>query len=181
MANFWWIVGSTLKNSLPKRDSDAWVNLQFLQDMINFHHNLGTVIRTSLAKLLEYERDYICNKCKHTFTLNAKFAEYFTMRGPSGCPSDDGCTSIKFTCLSDRGAASNFKDYQEIKIQEQVQKLSIGTIPRTMSVVLEDDLVDSCKPGDDVTVYGVVLRRWKPIFSDVSLIWNHLQYWEAIF
>ena len=34
---------------------------------------------------------------------------------------------------------------QEIKIQEQVQKLAIGTIPRAMWVVLEDDLVDSVK------------------------------------
>ena len=60
------------------------------------------------------------------------------------------------------------RDYQEIKIQEQVQKLAVGTIPRSMWVVLEDDLVDSCKAGDDVTICGVVMRRWKPVFSDVS-------------
>ena len=39
-----------------------------------------------------------------------------------------------------------------------------------MWVVLEDDLVDSCKAGDDVTVCGVVMRRWKPVFPDVSNI-----------
>jgi len=37
-----------------------------------------------------------------------------------------------------------------------------------MWVVLEDDLVDSCKAGDDVTICGVVMRRWKPVFADVS-------------
>ena len=60
------------------------------------------------------------------------------------------------------------RDYQEIKIQEQVQKLAVGTIPRSMWVVLENDLVDSCKAGDDITVCGVVMRRWKPVFPDVS-------------
>ena len=45
------------------------------------------------------------------------------------------------------------RNYQEIKIQEQVQKLQVGAIPRSMWVVLEDDLVDCCKPGDDVQVW----------------------------
>jgi DNA helicase MCM9 len=48
---------------------------------------------------------------------------------------------------------SKCKNYQEIKIQEQVQNLAIGTIPRSMMVALENDLVDICKPGDDVMIW----------------------------
>jgi DNA helicase MCM9 len=44
------------------------------------------------------------------------------------------------------------QDYQEVKVQEQVQKLDVGQIPRSLWVVLENDLVDSCKAGDDVTI-----------------------------
>jgi DNA helicase MCM9 len=44
------------------------------------------------------------------------------------------------------------KDYQEIKVQEQVAKLDIGNIPSSISVILEDDLVDSVQPGDDVEI-----------------------------
>ena len=55
----------------------------------------------------------------------------------------------------------NCKDYQEIKIQEQMTHLALGAIPRSIWVTLEDDLVDSVKPGDDVDVIGIVKKRWK--------------------
>ncbi|XP_026522043.1 DNA helicase MCM9 [Notechis scutatus] len=137
------------------------------RDVGHFLSVTGTVIRTSLVKVLEFERDYMCNKCKHIFVVKADFEQYYAFCRPSTCPGKEGCTSLKFTCLSGTSCASNrCKDYQEIKIQEQVQRLSVGNIPRSMMVVLEDDLVDGCKSGDDITVYGVVMQRWKPFHQD---------------
>ncbi|XP_053138974.1 DNA helicase MCM9 isoform X2 [Hemicordylus capensis] len=109
----------------------------------------------------------MCNKCKHVFVVKADFEQYYAFCRPSACPSQEGCNSSKFTCLSGTSHAPNCcRDYQEIKIQEQVQRLSVGSIPRSMMVVLEDDLVDSCKSGDDITVYGVVMQRWKSFHPD---------------
>ncbi|XP_056619591.1 DNA helicase MCM9 isoform X1 [Triplophysa dalaica] len=137
------------------------------RDAGHFLSVTGTVIRTSVTKVLEYERDYMCNKCRHVFSVQADFEQYYTFTNPTNCPNEDGCNSFKFTCLSGSDASpAACKDYQEIKIQEQVQKLSVGSIPRSMIIVLEDDLVDRCKSGDDVTVYGVVCQRWKPLFQD---------------
>ncbi|XP_034274585.1 DNA helicase MCM9 [Pantherophis guttatus] len=137
------------------------------RDVGHFLSVTGTVIRTSLVKVLEFERDYICNKCKHIFVVKADFEQYYAFCRPSACPGKEGCTSSKFTCLSGTSCApSRCKDYQELKIQEQVQRLSVGNIPRSMMVVLEDDLVDGCKSGDDITVYGVVMQRWKPFHQD---------------
>lgn len=38
-------------------------------------------------------------------------------------------------------------DYQEIKIQESTQVLGVGSIPRSILVILKDDLVDLVKAG----------------------------------
>jgi DNA helicase MCM9 len=34
-------------------------------------------------------------------------------------------------------------------------------VPKSISVILEDDLVDQARAGDDVIISGVVMRRWK--------------------
>ncbi|CAJ1077563.1 DNA helicase MCM9 [Xyrichtys novacula] len=144
------------------------------RDVGHFLSVTGTVIRTSVAKVLEYERDYMCNKCRHVFTVQADFDQHYTFVPPVSCPNPDACNSYKFACLSDGSEPGACRDYQEIKIQEQVQRLSVGSIPRSMVVVLEDDLVDICKSGDDVTVYGVMCQRWKPFYDgsrcDVELV-----------
>ncbi|XP_012888279.1 PREDICTED: DNA helicase MCM9 isoform X1 [Dipodomys ordii] len=139
------------------------------KDVGHFLSVTGTVIRTSMVKVLEFERDYMCNKCKHVFVVKADFEQYYTFCRPSSCPSLESCNSSKFTCLSGLSSSTpaRCRDYQEIKIQEQVQRLSVGSIPRSMKVILEDDLVDSCKSGDDITIFGVVMQRWKPFQQDV--------------
>ncbi|XP_063969321.1 DNA helicase MCM9-like isoform X1 [Lytechinus pictus] len=129
----------------------------------------GTVIRTTLVKMLEFEKDFLCSKCKHVFSVEANIERYYNECKPDRCPNPEGCNSTKFSCLSgmdSEGVPSSCRDYQEIKIQEQVHKLTMGTIPRSMWVVLEDDLVDSCKAGDDITVTGTVMRRWQATYVD---------------
>ncbi|XP_057345295.1 DNA helicase MCM9 isoform X4 [Manis pentadactyla] len=167
--------GVSMKQNLHARISGLPVCPELVREHIpktkdvgHFLSVTGTVIRTSLVKILEFEREYMCNKCKHVFVVKADFEQYYVFCRPSSCPSSENCGSSKFTCLS--GSASSpvrCRDYQEIKIQEQVQRLSVGSIPRSMKVILEDDLVDSCKSGDDLTIYGVVMQRWKPFQPDV--------------
>ncbi|XP_061062864.1 DNA helicase MCM9 isoform X2 [Eubalaena glacialis] len=167
--------GVSMKQNLHARISGLPVCPELVREHIprtkdvgHFLSVTGTVIRTSLVKILEFERDYMCNKCKHVFVVRADFEQYYTFCRPSSCPSLESCDSAKFTCLSDLcSSPTRCRDYQEIKIQEQVQRLSVGSIPRTMKVILEDDLVDSCKSGDDLTIYGVVMQRWKPFQQDV--------------
>ncbi|KAK6643757.1 hypothetical protein RUM43_000020 [Polyplax serrata] len=119
----------------------------------------GTLIKAGPPKVLEHQRDYICLKCKHIVTQKACYEKYYMIAAPSKC---DECHSSSIKVKNDIDVL-NFLDYQEIKVQQHFGKSKVGTVPRSISVTLEGDLVDSCKPGDDVNVTGVLLRRWRPM------------------
>ncbi|XP_038217935.1 DNA helicase MCM9-like [Zerene cesonia] len=142
----------------------------------------GTIVRVTQTKMLEYQRKYVCMKCKYENLVEADFENRYILKGPTKCGNTESrCKCSTFTQVN-MVSREYCKDYQEIKIQEQVNKLSIGTIPGSMWVVLEDDLVDSCKPGDDVIICGTVRRRWRPSTqtkrSEVELV-LHANYIEV--
>lgn len=100
---------------------------------------------------MEFQRAYKCKKCSEIITATANFEQTYLITPPNYCFNSE-CNGTNFLTVSgiDRG---NSKDYQEVKIQEQVSQSTTGLLPHSLWVVLEDDLVDSCKPGDNVTIW----------------------------
>jgi DNA replication licensing factor MCM7 len=52
---------------------------------------------------------------------------------------------------------SRFVRFQEIRVQEPMEQVPIGHIPRCINIRLQGDLTHRCSPGDIVTVAGVLL------------------------
>lgn len=69
---------------------------------------------------------------------------------PSFCPE---CRGRSFRLLQED---SQFLDTQNLKLQEPLENLSGGEQPRQITIVLEDDLVDTLTPGDVVRVTGIL-------------------------
>ncbi|KAJ7543010.1 hypothetical protein O6H91_09G022000 [Diphasiastrum complanatum] len=126
----------------------------------------GTVIRSGSVKMLEGERYYECRRCKYRFKVAPQLETGNSLQLPASCPSQrtKPCNGASFVCLED---STICHDYQEIKIQENMQSLGVGSVPRSIVIMLQDELVDTIKAGDDVIVTGVLFAKWRPISKDV--------------
>lgn len=65
-----------------------------------------------------------------------------------------GCEGTHFQFVEDSMVCH---DYQDIKIQESAQLLDVGSIPRSIPVVLMDDLVDIVKAGGATFLRSLLL------------------------
>lgn len=129
---------------------------------------LGTVTRTGSVMLREVEREYVCSKCKHTFQVFGDITQRGAFAVPTRCPrqGEKPCSGTRFPPVTD--SLPKCREYQEIKLQEKIQNLDVGSIPRSLIVILSDDLADSVKPGDDVVISGILHRRWNRGFVQES-------------
>ena len=124
----------------------------------------GTVIRAGTPKMLESQKEFVCQMCGTGFVLEMDEAQFYQHPFDTSCPDKENCKSGRLRASGKVNQAFCI-DYQEIKIQEKIgnNKGDLGSIPRSVTVILLEDMIDKCKPGDDVRLVGVVIRRWHPL------------------
>ena len=113
----------------------------------------GTVVRVSSPKPLVTKLAFKCVVCATLQVLALQDGKYTL---PTRCTSED-CCSRSFVPM--RGSKlTETIDWQTIRIQEIVndETREAGRIPRTVECELIGDLVNSCIPGDNITVTAVV-------------------------
>ena len=106
----------------------------------------GTIVRTGAVQLLESRRLYECTRCKHRFVVAADLEQGATVQLPGVCPSarDKPCRGSSFRHCNE---VSLYTNYQEVQVQEGRQCLTMGCTPRTLTVVFQDEIADTCQVG----------------------------------
>ncbi|KAI9173071.1 MCM DNA helicase complex subunit [Blastocladiella emersonii ATCC 22665] len=113
----------------------------------------GIVTRCSLVRPKMVRSVHYCDR---TQLFTAREYRDATMLG-DGMP-----TGTTFPTTDDNGnplttefGLCTFRDHQTVSLQEMPERAPPGQLPRSLDVILDDDLVDACKPGDRVQIVGV--------------------------
>ncbi|XP_072436308.1 zygotic DNA replication licensing factor mcm3-like isoform X2 [Chiloscyllium punctatum] len=111
----------------------------------------GIVIKCSLVRPKVVRSVHYCPATKKT--IERKYTDMTSLDAfPSSAiyPTKDEENNP----LETEFGLSAYKDHQTITIQEMPEKAPAGQLPRSVDVILDNDLVDVVKPGDRVQVIG---------------------------
>ncbi len=116
----------------------------------------GIVVRATPVRPMVLQAAFKCKRCG---TMNQVEQTGQFLKAPAICAAPDCGRDGPFEFTQEE---STFIDSQDLRLQEKPEDLPPGQLPRTLAVkLIGDDIVDVARPGDHVSVVGIV-RAFAP-------------------
>ncbi len=146
---------------LPETTSLRMLGSKYMGKLVTVE---GIVVRATPVRPLVMQAAFRCKRCGTPTYVNQTGT---FLRAPQTC-SDPSCDRRgPFDFVQEE---STFIDSQEIRIQERPEDLPPGQLPRWLDVKLFGrDLVDVARPGDNISVVGIV-RASAPTLPKVGTL-----------
>lgn len=111
----------------------------------------GTVTRTSEVRPELLFGAFSCGECGATIT---GFEQQFRYTEPKAC--------VNQLCANRNGwrlilEQSKFADWQKIRVQENASEIPAGSMPRTIDIIVRNEIVDRAKAGDKCIFTGTLI------------------------
>lgn len=111
----------------------------------------ATVTRTSEAKPELISGTFKCELCS---TIVRNVDQQFRYTTPKICLNKNCNNTQNWSLESD---SSIYSDWQKLKVQENPSDIPPGSMPRSIDVVLREEIVETCKPGDRCIFVGTLM------------------------
>ncbi|CAG8475645.1 4964_t:CDS:10 [Paraglomus occultum] len=111
----------------------------------------GTVTRTSEVRPELVMGTFQCQECKAIIT---NIEQQFRYTEPPVCPNPTCANRSSFILIFEK---SKFVDWQRVRVQENPDEIPTGSMPRTLDVILRDEIVERTKPGDKSIFTGTLI------------------------
>jgi DNA replication licensing factor MCM6 len=127
----------------------------------------GTVTRTSEVRPELLVGTFRCNEC---LGLERSIEQQFKYTEPSICSNSLCNNRTRWTLVPE---LSKFANWQRVRLQEDAEELPPGSMPRTLDIIVRNDVVEKAKPGDKCFFTGVLIVV--PDVSTMMLPTNRLE------
>jgi len=121
----------------------------------------GTVTRTSEVRPELVAGVFRCDLCG---TDSDPVVQQFKYCEPAKC-KNSACPNRTAWTLQTLAENSRFVDWQKVRVQENADEIPAGSMPRTVDVVLRNDIVEKAKAGDKCVFTGTLI-----VIPDVAQI-----------
>ncbi|KAJ2920253.1 hypothetical protein MD484_g161, partial [Candolleomyces efflorescens] len=113
----------------------------------------GIITRCSLVRPKMFKSVHYCPETQRFMSMEYRDATTTSNLPPTTAltpqvDSDNNPVDIEY-------GFCQFRDHQRISIQEMPERAPPGQLPRSTDIILDDDLVDKCKPGDRIQLVGM--------------------------
>jgi replicative DNA helicase Mcm len=116
----------------------------------------GIVVRATPVRPMVLQGAFKCKRCG-TMNLVEQTGQF--LKAPAICQAPDCGRDGPFEFSQEE---STFIDSQDLRLQEKPEDLPPGQLPRTLAVkTIGDDIVDVARPGDHISIVGIV-RAFAP-------------------
>ena len=136
-------------HNLPRTHSIRQLRMDLIGTLCSV---TGTVTRTSDVRPELLVASFRCNACG----LRAgKIAQQYHFTRPTLCrnPRCKNKSPMNFTL---EHGESEFVDWQKLRVQEHATHIPPGSMPRSMDIIVRNEMVERCKAGDKSVFCGTI-------------------------
>lgn len=127
----------------------------------------GTVTRTSEVRPELFVGCFRCDDCN---TIIRDVEQQFKYTEPNICTNSFCQNRRNWTLIPEE---SVFVNWQKVRVQENSSEIPSGSMPRTLDVIVRNDMVERAKAGDKCAFVGTLIVV--PDISQLSLPGNRLE------
>lgn len=137
----------------------SFYNLDFSEGIRDLKSNqvgrlsalIGTVTRTSEVRPELMSGSFQCKQCN---TIFKGLEQQFRYSEPKICINKNCVNRNNWDLVPQE---SIYCDWQKLRVQENPSDIPAGSMPRSLDVILRNDIVEKCKPGDKCIFNGTLM------------------------
>lgn len=134
-----------------------------IRDFRQVHMNVlvrveGVVVRRSPVYPKMHAVKYDCGRC--SYIIGPIYQRGDKEQRVTICPSCQSKGPFRVNMV-----LTEFRNHQTIALQESPGKVPPGRLPRSLEVILTQDLIDRAKPGEEVDVTGIYRNHFDPLLN----------------